>query len=353
MSDEDPPAEAPPPEGTRRRSATIADVASEADVAIGTVSRFLNGHEIRGGNRQRIEAAIEKLSYRRNAVAAAMKTDTTHMIGLLIPTFDEFHSEMVEQLARLLRKTGRALVIYCHNHDAGVIYDALDFFAAQRVDALIMDGVAKVRKRIEQLIGDGVPVVFYNNEIAGLASDSVVIENREASYRAVSHLLDLGHERIAIAVGAMHDSSARQRLEGYEAALRDRGIAVDPAYVAQGDWRSDSGYEAARRLMQLETPPTAIFVSSYGMTIGVLSWMKDHGRHIPADLSLVSFDDVALFRLYEPGITSIAQPITGLAESIASLIEARLGKDKIRTPRAITLKCDIILRGSTRAASAD
>src|SRR4051812_21325501 len=93
-----------PSKGARRRAATIADVAEMAGVAIGTVSRFLNGREIRRGNREQIQTAIEKLSYRRNAVAAAMKTDTTHMIGLLIPTFDEFHAEMVEHLTLLLRR---------------------------------------------------------------------------------------------------------------------------------------------------------------------------------------------------------------------------------------------------------
>ncbi|WP_073057595.1 LacI family DNA-binding transcriptional regulator [Kaistia soli] len=328
--------------------ATIADVAATAGVAIGTVSRFLNGREIREANRHQIEAAIEKLSYRRNAVAAAMKTDTTHMIGLLIPTFDEFHSEMVEQLATLLRASGRALVIYCHSHDADVIHGALDFFAAQRVDALIMDGVTQARQRVEQLIREGVPIVFYNNEIPGLAADCVLVENRNASYRAVNHLIDLRHERIAVLTGELHDSSGRQRFEGFEAAMAEAGLAVDRRYIAHGTWRTNSGYELARRLMQLNKPPTAMYVSNYGMTIGVLSWLKEQGLRLPDDLSLVSFDDVALFRLYEPGITSIAQPISGIAQAITSLIEARLGDDRDAPPRTITLSCDIILRGSTR-----
>ncbi|MCX5494761.1 LacI family DNA-binding transcriptional regulator [Kaistia dalseonensis] len=343
MSDED-----LPQNGTRRRAATIADVAEAAGVAIGTVSRFLNGREIRRGNREQIEAAIEKLSYRRNAVAAAMKTDKTHMIGLLIPTFDEFHSDMVEHLARLLRTSGRALVIYCHSHDARVINDALDFFDAQRVDALIMDGVAEVRARLEQMTADGVPIVFYNNDIPGIAADRVMVENSSASYRAVSHLLDLRHERVAIIAGAQYDSSGRQRLEGYEAALHDRGIPIDPAYVVEGTWRPDSGYDAARQLMQLDKPPTAVFVSNYGMTIGVLEWMRDNGLRVPDDLSLVSFDDVALFRLREPAITAISQPIAAIAESIATLIVSRLDPGKSRPLRSVVLKCDVILRGSTR-----
>lgn len=99
--------------------------------------------------------------------------------------------------------------------------------------------------------------------------------------------------------------------------------------------------------MQLPKPPTAIFAANYGMAIGVLMWMKNKGLHLPDDLSLVSFDDVPLFRLHEPGITAIAQPISGIANSIANLLVARLGPGEARPLRSITLGCDVILRGSS------
>ncbi len=342
----------PPPVPRRRRSATITDVAAEAGVAVSTVSRFLNGFEIRRSNRLQIEAAIEKLSYRRNAVAAAMKTDLTHMVGLLVPSFDEFHSVMVERLAASIRDSRRALVMYSHNKDPRVIGEALDFFLGQRVDALIVDGFPEMRSRVAPLIDEGLPVVFYNNDIPGLAADRVMVENREASYRAVSHLLDLRHERIAIVAGELDTSSGRQRYAGYEDAHRDRGVPIDPAYVIRSNWQVDGGYEAARQLMLMDRPPTAVFVSNYRMTLGILGWMKDNGRRVPDDLSLVSFDDVALFRLYEPGITAISQPITEIADGITSLLASRLGPGRSNPPQSMVLDCDILLRGSTRRYSA-
>ena len=344
MSDDDTPFDKAP----RRRAPTIADVAATADVAIGTVSRFLNGHEIRRANREAIEAAIEKLSYRRNAVAAAMKTDLTHMIGLLIPAFDDYHAVMVERLAVTIRSTGRALVMYCHSGDRRIMGEALDFFAAQRVDGLIMDGVPEVRGRVERLLADGIPIVLYNNDMPGVAADRVLVENRRDSLRAVGHLLDLRHERVAILVGDFRDSSARQRLEGYEAALAAHGIPLDPDYVVGADWSPDKGYQATKQLMELPRPPTAIFASNYGMAVGALGWLKDNGRRVPDDLSLVSFDDVALFRLHEAGITAVSQPLHRIADGITDLLVSRLGEAKHRVPRAIVLDCDIILRGSTR-----
>ncbi|MDB5561534.1 MAG: putative transcriptional regulator [Hyphomicrobiales bacterium] len=333
----------------RKRSPTIVDVANTAGVAIGTVSRYLNGHKIRRGNRDQIEHAIEKLSYRRNAVAAAMKTELTHMVGLTVPTFNyEFHGVILEHLTRSVRRSGRALLTYCHGADPKIMEEALDFFASQRIDALIMTGDAGMYDRLEEVVEQGTPLIFYNNDLRGLPADRVFVDNRGASHRVVQHLLDLGHERIGILCGDLGDSSGRERFEGYEQALTERRIPLEPSYIAAGGWTTSGGFDATKRLMALPNPPTAIFASSYPMTLGALGWLKDNGKKVPDDLSLVSFDDVPLFRLHEAGITAVAQPLEEIAEAITELLVARLSQPEHRVPRTIVLDCDIILRGSTR-----
>jgi LacI family transcriptional regulator len=270
------------------------------------------------------------------------------MIGLMVPTFDEFHGAMLEHLARSVRRTGRALLTYCHGADPRIMEEALDFFAAQRIDALIMTGDGGMYDRVDELVEQGTPVIFYNNDLRGLAADRVFVENRKASYRAVTHLLDLGHECIGILCGNLDDSSGRERFEGYEQALAERQIAPKPSYVVDGGWTMRGGFDATKRLMTLPNPPTAIFASSYPMALGALGWLKDNGKKVPDDLSLVSFDDVPLFRLHEAGITSIAQPVEEIADAIADVLVARLTETEHRATRTITLDCDIILRGSTR-----
>jgi LacI family transcriptional regulator len=331
----------------RKRSATIVDVANSANVAIGTVSRHLNGLPVRRGNRNQIEQAIADLGYRRNAVAAAMKTDKTHMIGLLVPGFDEFHAQVLQRLAQSIRRTERALVTYCHSNDPKIFREALDFFAGQRVDALIIDGTYIAGNELHD-VGRTVPVVFYNDVIAGVSADRVVVENLKASCRAVNHLIDLGHEKIAILCGNQRDSSARQRLQGFEKAMHDRGLKIDPDYIGTGDWGADSAYAKMKTLMSLPTPPTALFASNYQIAVGALTWLKEQGLKVPDDLSLVSFDDVAAFRLHEAGITAIAQPIARIAESITDLLLLRLNSPHDGVTHTATLDCDIILRGSAR-----
>lgn len=335
----------------KRRNPTIVDVARVAEVAVGTVSRYLNGQPIRRINREQIEHAIHELGYKRNAAAASIRTDLTHIIGFLVPRFDEFHAQMLEHLSNSVRRTGRAVLSYCHGGDPRVIAEALDIFAAQRVDAIIMDGTAEVYDRVDELLAQNIPIIFYNNDLRGLAADRVMVDNHRASYRIVSHLIDLGHERIGVLMGDLANSSAIERLSGYEKALNDRGIEIDPSLKVKGNWTIDGGYQATTRLMALENRPTALFCANYGMAIGAMSWLKENGLHVPDDISLVSYDDVPVFRLYEAGITAVAQPVGAIAETITDILLERLGEPSNRVTRSVTLECDIILRGSTRRVS--
>lgn len=334
--------------GGRRKQATIIDVATTAGVAVGTVSRYLNGLSVRRSNRDQIEEAIERLGYKRNALAAAMKTDLTHVIGLMVPVFDEFHGIMLEHLTSAIRKTGRALLTYCHGADPKVMQEALDFFATQRIDALIMTGEEALYERVDEMIGQGTPVIFYNNDIRGLPADRIFVNNRVASRRAVNYLLDLGHRRVGMIAGNELDSSGRERFEGYVDALVEHDLPLEAKYVAHGDWNMDGGHNALAHLMAIDAPPTAVFVASYPMATGALGWLREQGKKVPDDLSLISFDDVPLFRLHEAGITAIAQPLEKIADSITSALVARLANSHDERPRTVTLDCDIILRGSTR-----
>ena len=331
----------------RRRQPTIVEVADRAGVAIGTVSRYLNGHPVRRSNRDQIEQAIGELGYRRNAIAAAMKGDLTNTVGFLVPSISEFHAAVLDKLSHEMRRAGRALITYSHAAEPRSVSEALDFFAAHRVDCLVMDGRRDVDDRINELISSGTPVVFYDNGWPGLPVDRVIVENRASSFRAVTHLLDIGHTRIAVLTGNIEDWNGRERFEGYRQAMLSRGIDLNPDYILDTHWNEAQAHSGVLKLLSLAEPPTALFCCNYNMGIGALRLLRERGLRVPDDISLISFDDVPLFQL--SGITAIAQPVEEIAETIASIVALRLSERGVsHEPHTITLNCNIILRGSTR-----
>lgn len=333
---------------TRPRPATIIDVAREAGVAVGTVSRYINGLPIRGGNRERIAQVIEELGYRRNSAAASMKTNTTHIVGMLVPAVSEFHAALLDQLSRRMRQTGRAVLCYCHDTEPSSFMEGLDFFAGHRVDAVVMDGNEALRQRLVSHVDAGLLVVLYDNDLPGLNADRVFVENRKASKRLVDHVLDLGHERVAIIHGSLTDSVGRERLEGYRDALKVHGIAEAPELIVDGRWNEQRAYTGMADLMALPNPPTAVFGANYNMSIGALRWLQEHHVSIPEEMSLVSFDDVPAFSVHLPGITAVGQPVEKVAETIVSVLQERLAPGGSLGKRTIRIDADIILRGSTR-----
>lgn len=340
---------AAPDDTLRRRPSTIIDVAAEAKVAIGTVSRYLNGLPVRSGNRDQIERAIQRLGYRRNALAAAMKSDLTNTIGFMVPILSEFHAAVLQRLSQRMHLAGRAMISFCHRGEPSSVAEAIEFFAAHRVDCLVMDGHDGDVGGIGELVAGGTPVVAYDNDLPRLPVDRVLVESRAASARAVSHLIDIGHRRIAILAGPRDIYSGRERLQGYFDAMAAAGLEVRPEDVAGDGWAEADGYSGMLRMMSQESPPTAVFASNYNLACGALMLLHERRISIPDDISLISFDDIPLFRLHGSGITAVAQPIDTLVATIAGLIEARLSQEgAFHAPQSVTLGCDIILRGSTR-----
>lgn len=332
----------------RKGAPTIIDVAERAKVAVGTVSRYLNGMPVRAGNREAIERAVTALGYKHNKMAAAMKTKATHIVGLMVPVLCEFHAALLEQLTRKMRLRERAVLCYCHDMQPRSMVEGLEFFASYQVDALVIAGDEAIRTDLRLMIEKGLPVVLFNNDMPDLLVDRVFAENHRASVRVVEHLIELGHERIAVVHGNLRDTSARERLSGFLDACQAHGIGPSPELIIDGNWSESGGHEAAGRLLALDKPPTAIFSCNYAMTVGVLTHLRERNISVPQDMSVVGFDDVSALRLHYPAVTTVGQPIEKMAEAITSTIDTRLMDNSTSLRRATRIDCDIILRNSAR-----
>jgi DNA-binding LacI/PurR family transcriptional regulator len=325
---------------------TIASVAALAGVGVGTVSRVLNDSTaVSGSTRMRVLEAIEALDYEPSAAARALSTGRTSTIGVLAPFFTE--PSVVERLrgvTQRLASSGYQVTLFDielpEQGDA-----ALRTLAVKgRVDGLLVVSLAPTGAQLERLEAAGIPIVLVDRRLEGVRA--VFTDNVAGGRLATEHLLRLGHERIAFIGdtenGPFGFTASQARRQGYEAALRDAGVAAHREYLRRGPHRRDAARVAASELLTLAVPPTAIFAASDHQALGVLEAATMAGVDVPERLSVVGFDDIELARYC--GLTTVAQPLEASgARGAELLLEALAGGE----PRSQELRLELQVRDTT------
>ena len=334
-------------ENITKRRPTVVDVAKRANVSQGTVSRYLNGLPVRAGNRERVAAAIEEMNYTRNAIATAMRATSRKMIGLLVPDIDGFHARLLGALTVSLSKDGIGTLTMCHEVDACSIKEAIAYFQVHRVDAIVISGSDDCAEELMALEKHGVRIITYDSLPAQKSFNSVTVDNRAISQKAVKHLLDLGHRDIGILCGDLKDWTAQERLKGWHDAFIQAGLTPPQELICRSDWTKEGGELAFRTLCETVRVPTAMYVSNYTMTTGLLNHCNAAGIHIPQDLSLVSFDDVELFEFTTPPLSGVAQPVNEIATAIKQILTNQVYQRSDNETEHIVLPCSLNFRGST------
>lgn len=291
--------------------ATIADVAARAGVGVGTVSRVLNDRaKVSADARARVLAAIAELDYRPSAIARGLVLGRSQTIGVVVPFFT--HASAVERLrgvSAALRDSRYDLVLF--NIENPMHRD--EHFAAlsgrDRADGLLVMSIPPPPAELERLRSSGVPIVLV--DAAGSGVPCVLTDDVEGGRIATRHLLGLGHRDIAF-MGDLPDNSfgftsSSLRQAGYEESLRAAGIKVRKSFIKHGPHEREVARQLTERLLDLATPPTAIFAASDVQATGVLEAARGRGLDVPGDLSVVGFDDIELSAY--AGITTVRQPL--------------------------------------------
>lgn len=179
------------------------------------------------------------------------------------------------------------------------------------------------------------PMVFIDREPANWSGDVVSIDNEMAAFQATNLLLSAGHKRVAIITGPLRSLNARQRLAGYEKACRAKGLIVDLELRREAHFRSDSGYTAAKSLLQMVPRPTAIFASNDLIAAGALIAIRHAGLNCPKDVSVVGFDNLEFAELTDPGLTTVHQPAYQMGMRAARILIARIKTPELKPERVI------------------
>jgi LacI family transcriptional regulator len=330
---------------------TIKDVAREAGVSVATVSRVFNHSAVVSDEtRQNVRAVAERLNYWPNAAARSLITNRTHSIGAMLPDlFGEFYSEILRGMDMTARQSGlHLLVSSSHAH-------AEEMIAAQRTMRGRIDGLIAMAPDIEageaiRGVGAELPMVLIDPGKGFEGCETITIANQSGASAIVKHLASLGHRRVATVTGPARNADARQRLEGYRAAMR--AVGEQPAgYEIEGDFTEPSGYAAAMRLLALETRPTAVFAANDYMAIGIMGAFSDAGVRVPEDIAVVGFDDIAMARYLNPPLTTVHVDAYRLGERAVGMLLDRSRRGGGRARHEV-LPTTLVVRSSCGSSSA-
>nr|WP_255298588.1 LacI family DNA-binding transcriptional regulator [Brevibacillus dissolubilis] len=320
-------------------------MAQLANVSIATVSRVLNNSKpVSPEIREKIMQIVKETGYQPNAIARSLVNKQTLVIGVMIPDIgNDFFSPMVRGIEQVVSQFGYSLFLAITEGKLEKELKYLQLFQEKQIDGVVLSGV-QYQEHIRKFAKEsGIPLVVVGQEFSAHQIPSVDIDNVKAAYDATRFLLEKGHERIALISAPLIDRSAgRDRYEGFLQAMREAGVAVRDAYLIEGDFSPNSGYESMRQLCGVEVRPTAVFVATDRMAVGALNYLLDHGIGVPEEMSLIGFDDIELASLVRPAMCSVhIEPMQFGSES-GKLLLALL-KDEMTNTR-ITIPHRLIIR---------
>lgn len=330
-------------------AATIHDVAKKAGVSVGSVSRYLNGHTLKEKNRLAVEQAIIALDFKENLIAKGLKNFKTMTVGVLIGSLtDIFSTSVVTALEQVLEQENYSLIVCDYEGQRSKFKQKIRFLKERYVDGLVVFPGSGRDDLIKEAVDEKTPMVIINDDIEGVVADKVVVDNVNASDRAVETLIRLKHRKIAIIGGPPESYAGSGRLKGYLEALERNKLSVNPEYVTCGDFSSKGGYDRTVELLSLPEPPTAIYVCNYYMTLGALMAVNKLGVRIPEELSVIGFDRFEFMDAVNPALTVIEQPMAGIGREAAKILLRRMKRDYGNFPEKQVLKARMIQGDSTR-----
>lgn len=337
---------------------SIVDVAAEAGVSIATVSNVINGKgRVSTKTKQKIERIIREMGYTPNLQARNLKTRRTDLIGVVVPTMqpgrlqdNPFYWDLlagVEEGAR-----GRKFHVILTGIDEAT--ETFAFVKERRLDGLIVMGTSEGSQAVERVVKLGIPAVFIDSYLRSPDFYQVYLADRQGSYKATSYLINQGHRRIALLVGDVpieripYYGVLHERWLGYRDALAEAGIPYDPGLMIKLPTSLEGGYRAASRLAAMDGV-TAVFSFSDISAMGLLKGLRELGRSVPGDCSVIGFDNLFVSEYTSPSLTTVSQNILEKGREavhmLLDLIDGKPGEERTKV-----LPVDLIVRETTGPA---
>jgi DNA-binding LacI/PurR family transcriptional regulator len=328
--------------------ATIQDVARAAGVSPSTVSRYLNGQlRVSPATEARMLEAVRTLGYVPNAQAQNLARRRSGVVGFLVPEISNpYFGAIADYVVEAVEQRGLQVLLCATRTQAVREGSYIDLLASGAIDGMLYLGSFRTNERLAAAITGGLPVVVVDEPIAGLPDvHTVVMDDYSGGYQAASYLVALGHRRIAFISGPAELASVQERRRGYDDALRKGGLDPAGQIALSGHFTEQFGMSALPRLLAAPAPPTAAFVASDYIALGMLSAAETHGIRVPEDLSVVGFDDIRFSQYVRPRLTTIRSPVDRLAQTGVEMLFDRLANPG-SPARTEVLPVELVVRES-------
>ncbi len=334
-----------------QRRATMREIAEEAGVSLATVSRVLNQPDlVARATLEAVEAVIKRRHFVSHGAAMSMVSNRSMTIGLIIPTItNSIYASSTQAIQSVAQQAGYTVLLGVSDFDAGSEEKLIRQLLGRRVDGLILTGGGRSADIYEMLSHNDVPHVLTWKLTDEAACPCVSFDNYRAGEIAMQHLLDLGHRRIGFVCGrsAVNDR-ARERRRAYEDALRRARVPFDPDLVFERDFDFIEGRAAMHHMLNGTEPPTAVFCANDIQAIGALTECLDTGLRVPADISIIGFDDLPVTQYMRPQLTTVRVPSKRMGHLAAKKLLEWIATR--RSPDSAELPVELIVRGTTGVA---
>ncbi|KUP21805.1 LacI family DNA-binding transcriptional regulator [Paenibacillus sp. DMB5] len=342
---------------------TVYDIAKEANVSVATVSRVLNNTApVKKETRDRITALIDKHQFQPNALARSLIRKETGMIGFILPDItNPFFPEILAGFDREARKMGYTCFLcdtVSSDEETARQYEResqyLGILMEKQVDGIVMIGGrldlskpdAVLVREVEEA-AKRVPVLMINGNLPGTKLHRVAADQKLGAELAVQHLIDLGHRDIAVIGGFLHMSNTQQRLLGFRTAMRDNGLTIRKEWMLHGGFSVNMGYKFAEKVLNLPSRPTAIVCMNDLVAIGALKAADRAGIAVPAELSIIGYDDIPFASYSIPELTTVSLKANEIGRLTAETLHKLITGKKV--PRLHSVVPELVVRQTTAA----
>ncbi|HEU5226328.1 MAG TPA: LacI family DNA-binding transcriptional regulator [Ktedonobacteraceae bacterium] len=330
---------------------TITQIAQIAGVSVPTVSKVLNGRtDVALPTRERVERVIEEYGFVRNRAARALRQGKTGLVDLILPRLDdEYFLPILEGVAQVLRAAGVRMVLTSVGYRAAQEVRWIDTVTDHSTDGILL--VLPSDETVKHLERSGLPFVLIHNQSSQLSkTPSVKITSWEGGFVATTHLIKLGHQRIAYIGKTAPARDAIERIAGYRAALDAANLPLDPQLECAGNFTEVDGYTATRTLLELPEPPTAIFAGNDRQAAGVYRALHELGLTVPNNMSVIGFDNLPYTEIMNPPLTTVHAPRLELGRTAATMLLRLINGEELELTRVV-LPTEFIERQSCQPLS--